>query len=880
MRKCKTAILISVVLMAIIALSGCASQGREFKTLDDLNREDVKLGLLLATEADFFAQEKLHNTKKMYMNSPADGTTAVLSGTVDAFSFDRANLNAYVRENSKLKVLDLSLGPSKIRLGIALGEDELKAKANQFIEEYMEDGTAEDMKKRWIDEGDYNMPDIPAPENPIGTLKVCTEAMCEPFSFVGDNSELLGYDMEFVTRFAYWMNMDVQITNMKWDALLPTLQSGKAQILAAEIAAPPEEVLGLELSNPYMYSDNALLVKSDETGSLLAGTKTKFTKTFITEHRWKLLVRGFGVTLLITVLSFVLGNLWGGVLCFMARSGRRAFRRFARAYDIVMQGLPPVVLLFIMFYVIFAGMNVSAFTVAIVSFMLLEGDSLSGIFRVGLDSVSVGQIEGGMSLGFRQWPLFRQIVLPQAAQTSLPLYGADFVNLIKGTSIVGFISIMDLTRASDIIRSRTYEAFFPMIATGLIYFVIIWIIIKLFRLLEKRFEPKLRTNVLGGIDKSNVTDIVPADTGCTEISDETIIRVTGLCKSYGDLVVLKDLDATIKKGEVVSVIGPSGCGKSTFIRCLNRIENADCGQVLINGEDIYGEKADVAEIRKNMGMVFQSYNLFEHMTNIENIMLGPVELNGMSKQQAYETGIKYLAKVGLAAKADAYPDELSGGQKQRVAIARSLAMEPEIMLFDEPTSALDPNMISEVLAVINELAGMGKTMIIVTHEMNFARNVSDRVFYMDEKRIYETGTAEEIFDNPKGKKTRDFVYKIRSFNTNIPGKTFDLYQLQNEIQKFLTKRVLTRKRINVVQLLCEEILYYRILNRIDEPVDINIEYSEREDVITICFRAKGIKSDFMNELAVTGDATGTSDSIISKYAADIQCKDGQIQIKA
>lgn len=875
-----TVILILVVLLMIPVLWGCASRDKEFENLDDLDKKDVKLGLLLATEADFMAQEKLHNTKKMYLNSPADGTTAVLSGKVDAFSFDRANLNAFARENSRLEVSDLSLGPSKIRLGIALGEDELKAKANQFIKEYQEDGTAADMKKRWIDEGDYNMPHLEVPENPDGTLKVCTEAMCEPFSFVGDNGELLGYDMELVTRFAYWMNMDVKITNMKWEALLPTMQSGKAQIQAAEIAAPPEEVLGLELSDPYLYSDNAFLVKSNENSSLFAGTKSKFTKTFITEHRWKLLLSGFGVTLLLTVLSFILGNLWGGMLCFMGKSGRRIFRKFARGYDIVMQGLPPVVLLFILFYVIFAGINVPAFVVAIVSFMLLEGNSLAGIFRVGLDSVPEGQIEGGISLGFRQWHLFRKIVLPQAAKTAFPLYGADFVNLMKGTSIVGFISIMDLTRASDIIRSRTYEAFFPMIATGLIYFVIIWITIKLFRLFEKRFEPKLRSDVLGDIDKSSGADIISTDIRCARNSDETAIKVTGLCKSFGDLVVLKDLEAEIRKGEVISVIGPSGCGKSTFIRCLNRIENADCGKVLISGEDIYEEKADVPEIRKNIGMVFQSYNLFEHLTNIENIMLGPVELNGTSRQEAYEIGMKYLAKVGLAAKAEAYPDELSGGQKQRVAIARALAMEPEIMLFDEPTSALDPNMVSEVLAVINELSGMGKTMIIVTHEMDFAKNVSDRVFYMDEKRIYEVGTAEEIFDNPKGEKTREFVFKIKRLDTAITGRTFDLYQLQNEIQEFLTKRVLTRKRINVTQLLCEEILYYRILNRIDEPVEISIEYSEREDEITISFKAKGIRADFMNEAATLGDSTGVSDSIIAKFAEGIQCEEGRIRIKA
>ena len=214
-----------------------------------------------------------------------------------------------------------------------------------------------------------------------------------------------------------------------------------------------------------------------------------------------------------------------------------------------------------------------------------------------------------------------------------------------------------------------------------------------------------------------------------------MIKIENLSKSYGDLEVLKNISVEIGRGEVISIIGPSGCGKSSFIRCLNRLEEPMSGKIFIDGEEITGKNTKLHKLRMKMGMVFQSFNLFSHLTIIENIMLGPVNLLKMDRQTAYDEGMKLLETVGLGSKSLSYPDELSGGQKQRAAIARTLAMKPEIVLFDEPTSALDPRMVSEVLAVIKKLAADGLTMMIVTHEMKFAKNVSTRVFYMDEKGI-------------------------------------------------------------------------------------------------------------------------------------------------
>ena len=239
-----------------------------------------------------------------------------------------------------------------------------------------------------------------------------------------------------------------------------------------------------------------------------------------------------------------------------------------------------------------------------------------------------------------------------------------------------------------------------------------------------------------------------------------MINIVNLEKEFGDLKVLKDISTHIKQGEVISIIGPSGSGKSTFLRCINRLEEPTGGEIYINGKNILEKSVNINKIRERVGMVFQHFNLFPHKTVLENIILGPVKLKGMSVKEAQELGRKLLEKVGMADKEQEYPNKLSGGQKQRVAIARALAMNPEIMLFDEPTSALDPEMIGEVLEVMKGLANEGMTMLVVTHEMGFARNVADRVFFMDQGEIMEDGTPEEVFESPREERTRIFLEKV------------------------------------------------------------------------------------------------------------------------
>ncbi|EAF1855641.1 amino acid ABC transporter ATP-binding protein [Listeria monocytogenes] len=240
----------------------------------------------------------------------------------------------------------------------------------------------------------------------------------------------------------------------------------------------------------------------------------------------------------------------------------------------------------------------------------------------------------------------------------------------------------------------------------------------------------------------------------------TKLKVTGLKKSFGANEVLKGIDIEVKEGEVVCVIGPSGSGKSTFLRCMNNLEEITAGDVVVDDFNITDKKVDINKVRENIGMVFQHFNLFPHLSVLENITLAPVELKKMNKEAAKSNALRLLEQVGLREKAEEFPNQLSGGQKQRVAIARALAMDPDIMLFDEPTSALDPEMVGEVLGVMKELAKDGMTMMIVTHEMGFAREVGDRVIFMDGGYIVEEGKPAEIFDNPTNERTISFLDKV------------------------------------------------------------------------------------------------------------------------
>ena len=305
-----------------------------------------------------------------------------------------------------------------------------------------------------------------------------------------------------------------------------------------------------------------------------------------------------------------------------------------------------------------------------------------------------------------------------------------------------------------------------------------------------------------------------------------MIKIEHLRKEYPNVTPLQDVSAEIRDGDVIAVIGPSGTGKSTLLRCINQMEKPTSGRVWVDGVEITDKKCNINKVRQKMGMVFQSFNLFGHLTVIENIMLSPVDLLGKSRQEAYDEGMRLLRMVGLAEKALNYPDELSGGQKQRIAIARTLAMDPDVILLDEPTSALDPTMVGEVQAVIRELARSGKTMMIVTHEMNFARTVSNRVFYMDEGGIYEDGTPEQIFEHPRRENTRRFIRKLKVLELNIESRTYDFPGMAGQIEAWCVKNQIAGRIAGRIQLAFEETTQL-LLPRLDPPrIQAVCEYSE------------------------------------------------------
>lgn len=310
-----------------------------------------------------------------------------------------------------------------------------------------------------------------------------------------------------------------------------------------------------------------------------------------------------------------------------------------------------------------------------------------------------------------------------------------------------------------------------------------------------------------------------------------MIHIENLQQSFGALKVLRNINTTIHRGDVISIIGPSGTGKSTFLRCINLLDKPVGGKIIIDGEDILRKGVNVSKLRQKMGMVFQSFNLFEHLTILENITLAPIKILKKSSEEAEAKATELLKMVGLVNKADAYPNQLSGGQKQRVAIARCLAMEPEIILFDEPTSALDPTMVSEVLGVIKKLADDNMTMLLVTHEMQFARDVSTRILYMDEGIIYEDGTPEQIFEAPQKEKTRIFIRGIRNLKYRIENENYDLYDLNSKIEQFSSRYYLSAKMGNRLLLLVEELLQIIPLDK--TVADISVEFLDKTGEVFI-----------------------------------------------
>ncbi len=420
----------------------------------------------------------------------------------------------------------------------------------------------------------------------------------------------------------------------------------------------------------------------------------------------------------------------------------------------------------------------SAFVAGLLSLILSETAYIAEIHRGGLMSVPQGQREAGRSLGIGFLGVQRLIVIPQAIRIALPTLANEFITIVKLTSLVSVISLAEILLVGQRLYTQNFKVLETLLAVSIFYVLLVTVFDNLLKLTERRLDVtrhKTRRAPSPAALRERLEraagSAVQGTPGTSSDSDQPVIEASNVCKSYGDVEVLKDVSLGVKAGETVSIIGPSGSGKTTFIRTLNGLATPDRGHIALSGETMFRADPDARESRRQprlnqieqISMVFQHFNLFPHRTALHNVTLGPRYHRRGGREQLETEGLAVLDKVGLLEHAYKYPHQLSGGQQQRVAVARALAMRPRVILFDEPTSALDPELVGEVLKTIENLAREGLTMIIVTHEMQFAYRISDRVMFMDQGKVGRIGTPDEVFGAREDPRLESF---LKDFNGN------------------------------------------------------------------------------------------------------------------
>ncbi len=805
----------------IVAVVANASQNPvRYQTLQDF--AGVTVGAVTGTIHNEIVSGVVSGCEFQYYDDFSAMLLALQTGTLDAVVTDMPMAQLAVARQPDLMIFPETVAPDSYGLGLQK-DSPLTEQVSAIIQRYTEDGTLDALREKWLGADDsIKTIDVGEYDAPNDVLRYAHDSTLEPMCYVSGSGESLGLEVELVALIAKELGMELEITQSTFNALITMLGSGRADIVSGAISITDERKQSIDFATSHYTGGTVLIVRAEDLGQETAnseggegfwqGLTDSFYKNFIEEARWKMILSGLGVTFVIAVCSALFGTILGFGLCLLRRSHNRVISGATAAFIRLIQGIPVLVLLMVLFYVVFARARLDGIVVSIIGFSINFAVYVSEMIRTGINAVDPGQWEAASAMGFGRCKTFTKIIAPQAARHVLPVYKGEFISMVKMTSVVGYIAVQDLTKVTDLIRSRTFEAFFPLILTAVLYFLLAWCLTLLLGLVERRIDPQRRRRELKGINRE-LAPQAPADEGPKTVQDgDPVITISHLKKVFPNITPLKDVNAVIQKGEVISIIGPSGTGKSTLLRCINRLETPTEGQIEVFGQPVTGVKpAKLSAVRRRMGMVFQSFNLFAHLTVIENIMLGPVELLGCTRQQAYERGMRLLASVGLAEKALNYPDELSGGQKQRVAIARTLGMQPEIVLFDEPTSALDPTMVGEVLAVIRSLAGQGLTMLIVTHEMKFARDVSTRVFYMDEGIIYEEGAPEQVFEHPKTDRCRAFVQRLKTFHLDISSKAFDFIGAAADIDRFARRQLLGAQQSLKYQQIFEELCVTSIL---------------------------------------------------------------------
>ncbi|MCI8331605.1 MAG: amino acid ABC transporter permease/ATP-binding protein [Clostridiales bacterium] len=478
---------------------------------------------------------------------------------------------------------------------------------------------------------------------------------------------------------------------------------------------------------------------------------------------WPNFLKGAGVTMLLALTGTLSGFIIGMVIqCVrtipekekgIGRIALKIIKGILTAYVELFRGTPMMVQACLIYFgaPILFGWQFNKLVAGYLVITINTGAYMAEIIRGGFDSIDAGQRDGAKSLGMNHVKTMVYIMIPQTLRRILPAAGNELVANIKDTTVLNVIGVIELfSNVKDVINS-TFKSFEPFVIAALIYFVLTFTVTRLLRLLEKGLEGKAHYELI------EETETKPQKLALGRPGGALTVR--GLQKSFGKNDVLKGVDFHVDSGEVVSIIGSSGSGKSTLLRCINLLSKPDEGEILLDGINAAGLKKPAA-YRAKVAMVFQQFNLFDNLNVLENCMIGQVKVLGASKKDAEKNALYYLQAVGMDRFVKAYPRQLSGGQKQRVAIARALAMNPEIILFDEPTSALDPEMVGEVLKVMRTLADSGMTMVVVTHEMSFAKEAADRVIFMDNGVIAEEGTPEQLFNHPENERTREFLQRI------------------------------------------------------------------------------------------------------------------------
>jgi polar amino acid transport system permease protein len=532
-------------------------------------------------------------------------------------------------------------------------------------------------------------------------------------------------------------------------------------------------------------------------------------EAFLQYLTFPFLLEGMWLTLRIFLASMAGGLALGLVIALMRLSPYRLLAGLAWTYVWLVRGTPVLLQLVFLFDALpFIGIVMPPVTTAIIGFSLNEAAFAGEIIRGGILSVSRNQTLAAASLGMGPLLTLRRIVLPQAMRAILPAVGNDAISVLKGTSLASVIAVNELTLRSQQIVAQNFKFFPVFAAAGVMYLTVTTLIAAIQFVLERRVSPDVDRSrkprgetALGRLfgfrrrppEAGPVTAAAEASAGgrvATPAARVDLVELVGgqaartgaeaagpfvrcvdVWKSYGHRAILQGVNFTVHRGDVVTLMGPSGSGKSTLLRLIAHLEPMDRGEITVDGALVGYERVDgtirpsrhVARerARARIGMVFQQFNLFEHLTALENICEAPVRVHGERPEVARARATTLLSSVGLAYHADHLPSRLSGGQQQRVAIARALAISPRVMLFDEPTSALDPELVSEVLSVIRRLAEAGMTMIVVTHELRFAREVADRIVFMADGRIVEEGTPEQVLEHPREARTQQFLKLVQ-----------------------------------------------------------------------------------------------------------------------